>query len=176
MGWTGGQKYRGRAVSGEFVIKKIGENETSMYEGLIEVTMGPQQGQRIRYRGYLSSPKGRDAATKNQEITANELRAMGARLDRAAGGWKDLQGLGTKEVQFTCMTDRATDGSDNVFFRASFVKPVQTIDRSKNVASADDIDALPPPPVKAQANGAPPPRGGDSYDGPPDDGADELPI
>lgn len=153
MSWVAGQNYRGRAVQGEFAIKAIETTGTRYVEGLIEVTMGEQQGQRIRYRGYVNS-------AKNQEATAAELRAMGCKLQR----WGDFSGIGTKEVLFKLLTDEAQDGSGKVFFRAAFVKPVPTIDRAKNAVSAEELDDMPPPPPPAkEGNG----RG---------TGDDELPI
>lgn len=141
MGWNGGQKYRGRAVQGEFAIKAFdNEKQTRYVEGLIEVTMGPQEGQRIRYRGYVNS-------AKNQEATAAELRAMGCKLQR----WGDFSGIGTHEIGFTCMTDE--DGKGGVFYRAAFVKAVPRIDR-KNAVAASALEDMPPPPPPPTKDGS----------------------
>lgn len=163
MSWVGGQKYRGRACPNDFAIKAFDNEKGTRYvEGLIEVTMGPQQGQRIRYRGYVNSDK-------NREATAAELRTMGCKLQR----WGDFSGIGKEEIGFTCMTD--DDGKGGVFYRAAFVKPVPKIDRKNAIAAADLEDMpLPPPPKDARANGAEGSRG-DAYDGDDAEPASDFP-
>jgi hypothetical protein len=145
MAWTVGTvRYRGRAVRAESQISE-NENGTIYAEVVLECSAGPQAGQRVRYRGYISGSGG-VKSPKNEEATAAELRAMGAKLAR---GWDDLDGIGTKEVEFTVMAD-VNDGK--TYYRAAFVRPPVGLNRERK-AHGDALDALGPPPPPA-VNGA----------------------
>lgn len=124
MGWVHGQRYRGRAVSGQLQVEKNSKTGTPAAVGLIEVTLGPQLGQRLRWRGYLNSET-------NAEVTIGELRAMGWRGARL-GSW---EGVGSKEVEFTLMVEAGTDGK--TYYRAAFIRPVTTLKEEKAVGSTD---------------------------------------
>lgn len=130
MGWEVGKRYRGKAVAGEFAIKKIDKTGTRYVEGLVEVTMGPQLGERVRYRGYVNSER-------NAEATAGELRAMGCR----SGKWGDWQGIGSREFSFVVMADEGQDGK--TYFRATWARELATTsDRGKvAVGDLDDLNA-----------------------------------
>jgi hypothetical protein len=120
------QKYRARAVDGQFQIQEIGEKRTPQVVGFLEVTVGPDQGQRIRWTGFLT-----EAAF---EATVDELRAMGWKADRL-GQWN---GLGSREVEFTCL---AETNNGKTYLRAAFVRPLRAVDPEK-AAPSSTIDAL----------------------------------
>lgn len=129
--WERGQKYRGRAVAGQIQIERNATTGTLSAQGMIEVTMGPMLGQRLRWRGYLNSPS-------NIEIARDELRAMGWRGVKL-GDW---QGLGSKEIEFAAMGDDAEkDGKSVVYWRAAFVRPLATLNEDKAV-STSELDAI----------------------------------
>jgi hypothetical protein len=146
MSWVGGQNYRGKAVKSEFAIKMIPTTGTRTVEGMIEVTMGPQQGERVRWRGYLNSPENVARATA-------ELRAMGW----TGAKWGDWSGLGSREGRFKLMTDQGKKPGE-VYYRAAFFGPIPTMDRSTNAVTAEGLNELnamlPPPPIEASTNGA----------------------
>lgn len=121
------KKYRGRAVAGQWAIQTIGEKRTPQVVGLLEVSMGPDVGQRIRYTGFLSE--------KACDATIAELRAMGWRGDRL-GDWS---GMGAKEVEFTCMGDVGDNGK--TYQRAAFVRPVRTLTVQAET-KGQELDAL----------------------------------
>ena len=56
MAWEHEKRYRGRAVVGEAQIEKFDNaNQTLSALILVEVQSGPNQGQRLRFRGYLNN-------------------------------------------------------------------------------------------------------------------------
>lgn len=129
MTWEVGQRYRGRAVPGQVQVEKA-KNGTPSALVLIEVNMGPNQGQRLRWRGYLNS-------SENAEKSAYELRAMGWRGARL-GDWA---GIGTVDVEFSCMADVGEDGK--TYYRAAFVRPVAAVNKERAVdaAALDELNA-----------------------------------
>lgn len=140
--WMSEGRYRARAVVGEVEIKQIpNESKTRYVEVMLEVTSGEMTGERVRWRGYLNS-------VSNAERAATELRAMGWR----GGRWGDWSGIGSREVQFTCMIDQNGGKS---YPRAAFVQEPPTLKR-ENLVDANAIDELnrlfggaakaPPPP------------------------------
>ena len=129
MAWEHEKRYRGRAVVGEAQIEKFDNaNQTLSALILVEVQSGPNQGQRLRFRGYLNN-------ATNVERTIEEMRAMGWRGGRL-GNW---DGLGSKEFEFTCMSEIGAD--KKVYYRAAFVRPLSTVNAEKSVDAAA-LDAL----------------------------------
>lgn len=117
-------------MTGQTQIEKNPKTGTPSAVSMIEVTMGPQLGQRVRWRGYLNSPT-------NAETTVAELRAMGMRQGAKLGDW---QGVGSKDIEFSLMADVSpTDGK--TYYRAAFIRPVSTL-KTENAVGASDLDAL----------------------------------
>jgi hypothetical protein len=168
MSWERGQRYRGKAVSGQFAIERNPNSGVQSVVGLIEGSMGGQLGQRIRWRGHLNSPA-------NQETTVAELRAMGWRGAKL-GDWS---GLGAKEIEFSAMGDDGEyQGKSITYFRAAFVRPLMTVAVSvEKEVVGDELDALNASLgglLGTQSNGGPPARGpapieADPWDKRPDD-------
>jgi len=133
-------RYRGKVVSGQAKIT-TNKNDTLMAEALIECTAGPQQGQRVRYRGFISGPHGAPSE-KNAASTAAELRVMGAALVK---GWKDLAGIGSKTFEFSV---RADENEGKTYYRACFIREQGALNVARE--ATDDIaaaHAVPPPPA-----------------------------
>jgi hypothetical protein len=149
MAWDVGQaRYRGRADRQNFDVCRNEKTGSKSVEGFIECTAGPQAGQRIRYRGYITGAGG-VPSEENATRTANELRAMGASL---RNGWKDLAGIGTKEVEFSV---RADHNGERTYYRAAFVRAPSGLNRDRVVSDVELDDVPPPPPPEApSANGA----------------------
>jgi hypothetical protein len=153
MQFESNKKYRMRAVAGEAAIKANEKTGTRYVEVMCEVTAGPLETERVRYRGYLNT-------AENAERAANDLRRMGWRGLR----WGDWSGIGSREFQGTTMIDVGDDGRK--WARVAFVNDVPTIS-DKGTVDAGAVDELnklfapPPPPARAaaptSANGAAPP-------------------
>lgn len=127
--FEGGKRYRGRAVAGEIGLKVANnENRTRSVEVIVECTLGPELGERVRYRGYVNNEK-------NAKTTADELRAMGWRGAR----WGDWSGIGSKEFTWTCMIDTGQDGTE--YRRAAFPRDLLALS-DKGAATEADLDAL----------------------------------
>lgn len=162
------QKYRGRAVAGEWAIEVVGAEQTPRVVGLLEVTLGPDLGQRIRYTGFLSP--------KAAERTIGELRTMGWKADRL-GDWS---GMGAREVEFSCLAD-VNPNTGKRYLRAAFVYPVRRLE-VQNGATRDAVDALNRGLRGLLAGGAPAPQGpdpmplGDGEIGPDDELGPEDPA
>ncbi len=131
MTWEAGRRYRGKAVQGQAQVERNKNTGTESVHVMIEVVHGDCTGRRTRSRGYLNSPT-------NIDVTIAELRAM---------GWKgaklgDWAGLGTKEVEFTLLSEVSTsDGK--TYYRAGFIRPLATLnaERSVEASSLDELNA-----------------------------------
>lgn len=163
------KRYRMRAVTGEVAIKE-NDNGTRSVEVMCEVTAGPLQTERVRYRGYLNT-------AANAERAANDLRVMGWRGQR----WGDWSGIGSREFQGTTMLDVNAE-TGKTYARVAFVSEVPTIsDKGKvDAAAIDELNKLfaPPPPPRATsssstANGAAAPPPSAEADAA---GGDEIPF
>lgn len=131
--FEGGAKYRGRAVQAQ-LVEIPNEKKTLTIEVLIEVTLGPLIGRRIRWRGYANNPE-------NAAKAIAELRNTGWR----GQGFGDWTGLKTNEVEFTVMIDDVAaedspDGKPKKFARAAWLSPVPTLN-AKNEAKREAVDA-----------------------------------
>ncbi len=128
--WELGKRYRGRGVSGEIALKMIESTGTKYVEAVIESTLGPMLGQRIRWRGYVNTET-------NVQTTVAELRVMGWRGKRL-GDWA---GFGSSECEFTPLADDGLDknGKPMRFYRAAFVRTPARIN-DKGMASARQVD------------------------------------
>jgi hypothetical protein len=136
MAWEHRQRYQGRGVAGEIAIKSIGTTGTKYVEAVIECTVGPNVGQRVRWKGYVNNEK-------NVEATVAELRAMGWRGKRL-GDWS---GFGSTEIEFQCLVEEGQkpDASGRLprYFKAAFVRPRTRVnDKARaSLKEVDDVNA-----------------------------------
>lgn len=137
--WNQGFKYIGKAIEGQ--IERVGESMCAKVK--LEVTKGPCAGQRIMYQGWITGANGAPSPP-NAARTGDELRAMGASL---RSGWRDLGGLGSKEVEFTAKGELSTQGPNagKTFWKAAYVRTPSKLDAAR-AASEDDLAGIAPPP------------------------------
>ncbi len=131
-GWNWGQQYRVRAVPGQVQIRRTPNTNTSLVEIMCEITVGPKQGTRVPYTGWLKSAEG-------VAKTLAELRALGWKGARL-GDWK---GIGSVECQGKVMMDESPDdhGVMRQYPRLAFPSPIRVLNTDNAVVQAD-IDAL----------------------------------
>lgn len=125
MQFEAGNNYRAKAIDAQ--IEKIESTGTVLAEVMLEVTLGPMLGRRIRWRGWLNS----DA---NAKRAVEALRAMGWRGARF-GEWT---GLGSREIEFQCEIEEK-DGKR--YPSAAFVRPLAEL-RSRNAALPAELEGL----------------------------------
>lgn len=149
-GWVARQRYRFRVVQGEHQIEKNSKG-TPAVQLMLEVTTGPQVGQRMRYRGYLNSPE-------NAKTTIAEMRVMGWRGIKL-GDWS---GITSKEFEATATCETGAD--NKTYWRAAWPRAVAKVNAERAVKDADLSELneqlggiitsagdvrLPPPPTPA---------------------------
>lgn len=88
------------------VIRTISTG-TRIVEVLCEVTYGENATQRIKYTGFLDSPRGAEQAKVNAARAYKDLRAMGWK----GRSWGDTSGIGSgHEFEAKVLADEAVDG------------------------------------------------------------------
>lgn len=120
--WNFGERYKGRVCGDEIAIKVMrNAKKTSYVEAFIET----DQGQRIRWRGYVNSES-------NVQRTVAELRAMGWR----GSNFNDWRGLGSRKFTFVPMRDEDEADPSKTYTRAAFVKPLLADEHDVEAAKA----------------------------------------
>lgn len=130
MSWVAGQRYRFKAVGPTHAqIEKNPKTGTPSAQILAEVTLGPQLGQRLRWRGYLNT-------TANGQTAIAEMRVM---------GWKgtklgDWAGLGSVEFEATVLSEVSpTDGK--TYYRLAWPRALAKM-KTENAVKGDELGEL----------------------------------